>query len=74
MLESRRCYGWGMTGTPGEGFDWRATKDGRSVIGGECMKSKQAAKRAADQFLKECAKYWSGAEIEIIPYRAEYGY
>lgn len=74
MLESRKSYGWGFTGAPGKGFDWRAKKDGHTVIGGKCMKSEQAAKREANQFLKECAKYWEGAEIEIIPYEARYEY
>lgn len=78
MLESRNVYGWGVTGAPGKGFDWRLTKGKQSLVGGECKKSELSAKRAANDFLRECelrgSDYWKGAKVEIIPYTYGYEY
>ena len=73
MLESRRCYGYGMVSPTGYGYDYIIKKDGYSATGGSPCKTQSEAMRKAKKFIRECDS-WKGAEVEIIPYRAYKGY
>lgn len=73
MLESRRCYGYGMVSSNGYGYDYMVKKDGHSVVGGSPCKTQSEAMRKAKKFIREC-DWWKGADVEIIPYRAYKGY
>ena len=66
MLESRRCYGYGMVYPAGYGYDYIIKKDGYSVAGGSPCKTQAEAMRKGQQFIKECNS-WKGAAREIIP-------
>lgn len=54
MLESRRCYGYGMVSPAGAGYDWRLKKDEYAVSGGRPCKTETQAVKEAKKFIREC--------------------
>lgn len=73
MLESRRCYGYGVVSPTGYGYDYIIKKDGYSAIGGSPCKTQTEAMRKVKRYIRD-HDCWKGAEVEIIPYRPYRGY
>lgn len=81
MLESRNSYGWGMVGSPTNGFEWCITYTFNppptfglcgprkmTLKSGDVYKTEAAAIRAGKKFIREstCDEYKT-AKLEAIP-------